>query len=124
MGIESNSYQIALVHLVREEMFRRGLYFEVEEIKHTVADGNKIKRVEGILQPRAAAGYLSLHRPMPQLLEQLLDWPAGKLDGPDVLAMAISLLDPYAAQATPDHVDLAKDVFAPWEQAELVAMVP
>ena len=71
VGIESNSLSDCLgPPCPGRKCSRRGLYFEVEEIKYTVADGNKIKRVEGILQPRAAAGYLSLHRPRPDLLEQ------------------------------------------------------
>lgn len=107
-GIESIAFQAALIHIAREEMFRKGQYFEVEPITHSQ---KKTERVEGILQPRYASGYIVHSRPYPELEGQLLDWPNGKLDGPDVEAMAIALLDPYAAAAADPEVDLADDEF-------------
>lgn len=103
-GIESIAYQKALIHLMREEMFRPDKqgkarpHFEVQPITHSNQRSKQV-RVEGILQPRYANGYMRHARPFPQLETQLLDWPNGKLDGPDVIAMAVSLLDPYAAMA-------------------------
>jgi hypothetical protein len=47
---------------------------------------------------------------------QLLDWPNGKKDYPDALAMAISLLDPYAAQAADPEKDLADDDYEPLDK--------
>lgn len=102
-GVEAVAYQKALIHLLREEMFRKGKqfgpksYFHIEPILH--GKTGKIERVEGILSPRFAAGYVTLQRRFPILEEQLLDWPNAKKDGPDVIAMTVSLLDPYAALA-------------------------
>jgi len=96
-GIESIAYQKALVHLMKEEMFRKQHYFDIAEIQHGAQ--NKILRVEGILQPRYAAGYIFHRIAFPLLEQQLLDWPNGKKDGPDAVAMAVSLLDPFAAAA-------------------------
>lgn len=107
-GVEANAYQAALIHLLREEMFRKGRYFEIEPIKHST---RKIERVEGVLQPRMAAGYVIMSRRFPDLEQQLLDWPSSKLDFPDVLAMAITLLDPYAAQAADPELDLGEDEY-------------
>lgn len=99
-SIEANAYQMALVHLVTEEMFRKRTYFEVTPVTRGRQEGDKITRVEGILQPRYAAGYV-LHRvPFPHLEQQLLDWPNDKLDLPDCLAQAIALLDPTAPMAS------------------------
>ena len=92
-GIESIAYQAALVHLVREEMFRRGVYFEVKPLTNRE---RKIERVEGILQKRYSAKYIGHRIQFPLLEKQLLKWPKEKKDGPDVIAMAVGLLDPMA----------------------------
>jgi hypothetical protein len=124
-GIEAVAYQKALIHLVREEMFRKGktfgpsAYFNIEPILH--GRTAKVERVEGILSPRYTAGYVSHQRRFPQLEEQLLDWPNGKKDGPDVVAMAVTLLDPYAAFALEgedaDGTDkLAQDQYQPLDE--------
>jgi hypothetical protein len=123
-GVESVAYQLALVHLLREEMFRRGKsmgpssYFEIEPITH--GRTGKTERVEGILSTRYTAGYVTHERHFPLYEEQLLDWPNGKKDGPDVVAMAVQLLDPFAAYAfDPESEDadkLAKDQFEPLDE--------
>lgn len=117
-GIEAQAYQRALIHLIREEMFRKGkeqralgrnpsdAYFEITPITHSSSEA-KIQRVEGVLQPRYASGYIVHQRNFPKLQTQLLDWPSGKKDYPDATAMAISLLDGYAAVAGGDTVSEA-----------------
>lgn len=112
-GVESNAYQAALVHIMKEEMFRKSkemgaaAYFEITKITHSQ---KKEERIEGILQPRYAAGYIEHNRVFPQLESELLDYPNGKVDGPDVVAMAVALLDPYAAfGAMGDGSDLGDD---------------
>jgi len=106
-GVEAIAYQAALIHLLREEMFRKKRYFEIIPITHKV---KKEERIEGILQPRYASGYIVHTRPFPLLEEQLLDWPNGKKDFPDALSMAISLLDPMAAAAAGEK-DLGEDEY-------------
>ena len=123
-GVEAVAYQKALIHLMREEMFRKGKlhgarsYFNIEPILH--GKTGKVERVEGILSPRYAAGYITHQRRFPEYEEQLLDWPNGKKDGPDVVAMAVTLLDPVAAFAfDPENDDedkLAKDQFRPLDE--------
>ena len=108
-GVEAIAYQAALVHLLREEMFRRKMYFEIEEIKHKT---RKQERILGVLQPRYAARYVFHARPFPKLEQQLLDFNGKNHDDyPDAVAMAVSLLDPYAAQAADPDIDLAKDEY-------------
>lgn len=116
VGVEAISYQIALVHLLREEMFRKKTYFEVVPIKHARKEGKqvtKIKRVEGALQPRYASGYVFHTRVFPELELQLRDWPNGKKDFPDAVAMAVTLLDPYAYTGAGDDPadDPSKDEY-------------
>lgn len=109
-GVEAQAYQAALVHILREEMFRRHDYFEIEEIRHGAED-NKIRRIKMILQPRYAAGYVVHSRIFGEYTKQLLEFPVGKKDGPDVVAMAIALLDPYAAMAADSSKDPAADEY-------------
>jgi len=102
-GIEAIAYQRALIHLMKEEMFRKGkefgpkAYFEITPIMH--GRMGKRERVEGVLSTRYKAGYITHQRVFPQYEEQLMDWPNGKKDGPDAVAMAVTLLDPLAAYA-------------------------
>ena len=120
-GVESTAFQRALLHIMREEMFRRHTYFEIEALQHSAA---KIDRIKGILQPRYAAGVVWHMRKHPELEAQLLDFPNGHDDFPDALAMAVALLDPYAAQAADPAKDLAEDEFASIDEVlgeELVA---
>lgn len=113
-GVESIAFQAALIHLMREEMFRKHQYMgEITPITHK--RNNKILRVESILHPRFANGYIEFSKRFPLLEEQLEDWPNGKKDLPDALAMVISLLDPFAAQAADPEKDLGADSYEPLE---------
>ena len=112
-GIESVAFQAALIHLMREEMFRKKQYFEIVPLTHSQ---KKEERVEGILQPRYANGYIIHTRHFVNLETQLLDWPNGKKDYPDVLAMCVALLDPLAASAGMDGKDLGEDEYPPLEE--------
>ena len=109
-GIEAIGYQRSLIHLVKGEQFRRShtpvgetpplgmnAYFDVTPIFH--GKTGKLARVQGILKPLLMSGYLTFDRVFPELENQLLVWPGGKKDAPDVIAMAVTLLDPYAAAA-------------------------
>ncbi len=115
-GIESNAYQAALVHLVREEMFRKGHYFEITAVSHK---SRKIERIMEILQPRFIAKYIEFYQRFPELEVELLDLRSDtndqRDDGPDALAAAITLLDPFAAVASGEN-DLSKDTMPPLEE--------
>lgn len=123
-GIETIGFQKALVHLMQEEMFRRAkalgskAYFEIEAIGHHKT--GKGERIEGVLSPRFAAGYVTLERVFPEFELQLLNYPNEELDGPDTAAMMIQLLDPFAAFAfDPEDEDpnkLEKDQFKPIDE--------
>lgn len=110
-GVESIAYQKALVHLLREEMFRKHHYFEIQCITH--GRTAKDERILGVLQARYANNYIVHARRFPMLEAQLLDYPNGKKDLPDVVAMAITLLDPYAAAAADPDLDLGDDEYEP-----------
>lgn len=120
-GVEAIAYQKALVHMLKEEMFRKAkaygprAYFEIDEITH--GKTGKVERVEGILGPLYRSGYITHERRFAEYESQLFDWPNGKKDGPDSVAMAIALLDPYASLAfdsdNPDPHKLEKDQYKP-----------
>lgn len=119
-GVESIAFQAALVHLLQEEMFRRGrehgsdAYFEITPITHSRNENSKIERIDGILQPRYAAGYMRHQRVFPELQLALLDWPNSRMDWPDALSMAVSLLDDFAVLGAGDGKgDPAADEFEP-----------
>lgn len=123
VGIESIAYQTALIHIVREQMFRRKLYFNIEPIKH--GNTRKHERVEGILVPQYSNGYVTHDRVFPVLEQQLREWPNGKKDGPDVVSMAIALLEPAAAMAIDPDYDPTAPEYEPHKfEGELVMEVP
>ncbi|MCK5603967.1 hypothetical protein KAR91_18920, partial [Candidatus Pacearchaeota archaeon] len=117
-GVESIAYQRALLLLIRQELFRRNRQFIVEAITH--GSTGKDLRIKGILQARYANGQIAHYRRFPTYESQLLDYPRGKKDGPDVVAMAITLLDPFAANfADPESNPLEEDEYPPlgnWRQ--------
>lgn len=114
-GVETNAYQKALQHLLREEMARFHYFFEIKPITHTQ---KKDQRIRGIVAPRFAGGYIWFVRRFIELETELLDYPAGKVDGPDSLAGAIALCDPHAALAgaTRDAPDVCADEYPPLEE--------
>ena len=115
-GVEGVAYQQALEHLLREEMFRQKVYFEIEKVGGGVNNEPKDRRVEGILQPRYANGFILHQRKFPELETQLLDWPNGKKDFPDALSMAVSLLDDFAPAAAGGTGTLDQDEYPPLEE--------
>ena len=109
---EATAYQKALVQVIRELMFIKAktfgskAYFEIIETYPKTA---KIERVEGIIQPLLAAGYLTFQQVWPELEAMFMEWPRGKLDGPDCIAGAIANLEPYAALSYGDGDALAQE---------------
>ena len=113
-GVESNAYQAALVHLLREEMFRKKQYFEIEAVTHKT---KKEDRIIGILVPRYSAGYVRHARKFPESEIQAIDFRRGieqKDDYLDADAGCVALLDPWAAQAA--GKDLSADEYPPLEE--------
>lgn len=115
---ESTAYQAALAQGIREHMFLKAKVFGTKayfEIRETWPKGRKEERVEGVLQPIMAAGYLTFQQIWPELELMFLEWPDEKLDGPDAIAAAISNFEPYASYSYGDGEGLAKDEGEPME---------
>lgn len=100
VGIEAVAYQRALLSMVKAKMFEKSqvwgnrAYFEVIPILH--GKTGKLPRVQGLIKPRWRAGHITFEKHWLVLEEQFRLWPNGKRDGPDVVAMGIGLLDPFA----------------------------
>lgn len=113
-GIESNAFQKALVHIAREWMFRKKHYFEITPVNNRRSAD---ERVELILQPRYAAGYIRHVRVFSKLETQLLDWnpPGHHNDYADSFCGAVQLLDPHANFALAEDDKPDKDEYEPLE---------
>lgn len=93
-GIESNGYQAALQYIMKEEMFRKGYYFEITPVTNVIA---KHARIKGITQPRFAAGAIFFTRKFIELEKEMIEFPFSSHDDHlDGLTGALSLLDPAA----------------------------
>lgn len=125
-GVEAIAYQRALIHLLQEEMFRKAkvfgpkVYHEITPITHGRI--GKKARIKGVLAPRYAAGYITHQRRFGRLETQMVDFneksDLAKDDDLDVVAMAVTLLDPYAALAMDEEAEekFAKDESPPLEE--------
>lgn len=112
-SVEATAYQAALSEHIREmqaiwaKTYGLKAFFEVRDV---YPSGRKIERVEGILQPLMAAGYLTFQQCWPELEVMFTEWPTGDLDGPDALAGAVANLEPFAMLAYGDPTELEKSV--------------
>lgn len=101
-GVEAIAYQRALISLIASKQHEKSktwgqrAFFEVIPILHGKTGKNI--RVQGLLSPRVKAGHVSHERAFGILEGQMRDWGQrdAKKDGPDMVAMGIQLLDPYA----------------------------
>lgn len=117
-GIEAVAYQRALISLVSSKQHEKSktwgqrAFFEVIPILHGKTGKNI--RVQGLLSPRVKAGHVSHERMFGVLEGQMRDWGQrdAKKDGPDVIAMGISLLDPYASLNASEEDEDGNAVFA------------
>lgn len=111
-GVESNAYQAALIHIMKEEMFRKHQYFEIEPVTHKT---KKEDRIIAVLVPRYASGYITHVHRFVDLEIQALDFQRGMDQDDDYLDAAagcVALLDPFAAQAAGEK-DLTEDEYPP-----------
>lgn len=134
-GIEAMAYQQALLPMIRTMQAKKsqereeatGLpygqdaFFEVLPIFH--GRTAKTTRIKGILKPLVWAGNISFEQNWPDLHTQMTDFPNGALvDLPDVVAMAVAMLDPYVllnlqeeAEDGSELPDMTADTMPPLE---------
>lgn len=120
-GIEAIAFQRVLIPMARAKMVElskkhgSSAYFDIQPIFHGKV--GKVPRVQGILKPLIWSGHLTFQHNYGPMHTQLTDWPKGLKDLPDVVAMAIALLDPYVLLGLGDdetvEQDLTKDTMPP-----------
>lgn len=87
MGVEEDGLNQFLMQPIRAEQVRRGLYLPVQAQKAPV---NKIDFIRG-LQPFFNAREVVFAKPLPDLQQQLLGFPTGRIDVPNALAYALRM---------------------------------
>ena len=105
-GLETVAYQEALYDLITEKMAANDDYFQLEKLKF---NQEKKARILGQLQPRYRAGLLHHRREFPVYESEMREFPAGHDDQLDVVAMALSMLQPLYAAASEKIVDSSYD---------------
>lgn len=87
VGVEEDGLNDWLKEPLRNEMLRRGLVVPIKPMK---APQGKRSFIEG-LQPFFSAKAVEFAKDLPELRAQFLNYPTGKIDGPNALAYAIKM---------------------------------
>lgn len=92
LGVEQDGLHAFLTQPLRREMARRGVVLPLRAMlaREATAGLGKIAFIRG-LQPFFAAGEVSFAGALPELEEQLLGFPTGKIDAPNALAYALKM---------------------------------
>ena len=85
IGVEEDGLNEFLMQPLRAEMVRRGYYVPVVPWR---APKGKLAFIES-LQPFFRAGEVSFATELPELRAQFLNYPSGRIDGPNALAYAL-----------------------------------
>lgn len=76
VGIESVAFQKSMFYFIRDEMQRRGKFFNIEELK---PDRDKVRRARG-LQPYVENGAFHVYTGLQQLIDEMVTFPYAKHD--------------------------------------------
>lgn len=87
LGVELDGLEQFLLQPLRQEMVRRGTAIPLKGIR---APRSKIDFIKG-LQPFFNARECEFVQPLPELTEQLLNFPRGRIDAPNALAYALQM---------------------------------
>lgn len=114
-GLETVAYQAALADIIREEMVRFNDYFPLAELRF---QQEKKTRIRGQLEGRYNAKLVQHRRPFKLYESQLLEFPFGHDDLPDVIAMCFHLLSPHLPSAIDSPVDSESSTELHYERIE------
>lgn len=101
-GLETVAYQAALADIIREEMVKFNDYFPLSELRF---QQEKKARIRGQLEGRYNARIVLHRKPFKLYESQLLEFPFGHDDLPDVVAMCFHLLSPHLPSAIDSPID-------------------
>lgn len=96
VAVEAVAYQSSLYQTIKEKMHLEKAYARVTPLHHKQ---NKISRIKGTLGPKYHNEQVIHCGDFPDLVRQLVEFPADKDDYPDALAMAVNILEKYAGLA-------------------------
>ena len=85
IGVETDGLHEFLEQPLRQEQIRRGYLLPFRPMK---APKGKLDFIAS-LQPFFVSGEVTFARPIPELETQFLNYPSGKIDGPNALAYAL-----------------------------------
>lgn len=115
IAIEAVAYQRTLEYLIRQEMKKRGIYWPVIPV---VDRRKKYQRIISTLAGPLSAGKLTLCGRMPELKEQLIQYPTSSHeDILDALAIAVQNLSQY-------HIDLEEGEWAEVDESHIPDLNP
>ena len=87
IGVELDGLEEFLKQPIRHEMIRRGHVIPVLPMR---APKGKLSFIEG-LQPFFNSGEATFAKELPELVSQFLNFPSGRIDGPNALAYALPM---------------------------------
>lgn len=87
IGVEEDGLNEFLMQPLRQEQAKRGLTIPVKPVK---APKGKIEFIRG-LQPFFSAREIYFAQPLPDLQNQFLSFPTGRIDAPNALAYALKM---------------------------------
>ena len=88
IGVEEDGLNEWLMQPIRQEQARRNTFIPIKAVKAPVG---KLDFIRNSLQPFFNAREIWFAKPMPELQQQLLSFPTGKIDIPNALAYAIRM---------------------------------
>jgi predicted phage terminase large subunit-like protein len=104
-GIEAVAYQKSLSYFLRQEMERRGKWFQIKDLK---AIGKKEVRIRG-LQPIVKTSRVAIHPEQQLLIQEMSDFPLGEHD---------DVVDAFSMQLQVASHWFSQDRIARYRQAE------
>lgn len=87
IGVEADGLEQFLLQPIRQESIKRGHPLPLKALR---APQGKIDFIRG-LQPFFGAREVEFAKPLPELQEQLLGFPTGRIDAPNALAYALKM---------------------------------
>jgi hypothetical protein len=107
IGVEEDGLNEFLKQPIRHEQLRRGILVPVIPFR---APRNKRGFIEG-LQPYFASGEASFAKPLPEFVNQFLNFPTGRIDAPNALAYALKMRPGVVIYEDFSGVNVAQELY-------------
>jgi len=97
-AVETDVFLEFLAGVMKERLMDKGFYVDWVELKQQ-ARGDKDYRIKSLV-PKIKNGYIKFHKSQLVLINQLKNYPKGKVDGIDALEMVVSVAFPSITGAS------------------------